>query len=146
MKLFNIAEELISNEKSRINKTDDKKPSFISSMKNITIDTVAEKSTNLLESSHEILTELNKVGFKADKVIIGSGIAPSLAVVFKDTGETGSEGDILDKNKHIRIFSPILKLLLATRKFHANNYKLETIKVDFSIPPKVVLVTTVTDL
>ena len=115
----------------------------VNNMKNKSKDAAIKQSESLLENTHDALIELNKAGFRADEVWIESGLKPTLVVLFKDTGETGSENQILEQNKGRKIFIPVLKSLLATRKFHVAHYRLEKVRVHFSFPPKVILMTTV---
>ena len=94
----------------------------VNNMKNKSKDAAIKQSESLLENTHDALIELNKAGFRADEVWIESGLKPTLVVLFKDTGETGSENQTFEQNKGRKIFMPVLKSLLATTKFHLAHY------------------------
>lgn len=107
-------------------------------------DVVINKMESSLKNLHTTLIELNKAGFRADEVWISSSFA--ITVIFKDMGETGKEQEVLNDNKEHKILSLTLKLLLKTRKFSVAHYKIRNLEVELSIPPKLILQTSIDNL
>lgn len=113
--------------------------SFKASKKDEAIEKLEEK----MEELHGSLIEISKIGFVADEVRIVSGLPPHAEVFFSDTGETGKEAQVMAANAHKKVLSKVLKLLNDTRKINVAHYEIRRVKMDFTVPPKLHLVTNV---
>lgn len=106
-------------------------------------DEAIERMEQKMIELHQSLIEINKIGFIADEVRVVSGFPPHAEVFFSDRGTTGREDDILLKNKHKKVLYKVLKLLRDTRKIKVAHYEIKRVKIDFTVPPKIILITSV---
>jgi hypothetical protein len=61
-------------------------------------------------------------------------------------GSKGNDNDFLEQSKGKPVLQATLKLLFAVRKIRVANYKVESVRIEFSTPPKISIQTKVDGL
>lgn len=122
----------------------DKIKDTTSNYKKLKKDEAIEKLEQEMVGLHTSLIEISKIGFIADEVRIVSGKPlPHAEIFFSDIGATGQEISIIDKNSDKKTLHIILKLLNETRKINIIHFEIKRVKIDFTFPPKISLITKV---